>query len=67
MTDLERQNELAKELLNTLERIKAIWEELPSEEEIENTVKQAAALTGCFREAAEEWEKCRTKMSLTIG
>lgn len=53
MTDLERQTELAKELLNTLEQIKATWEELPTEEEIKHRTTEAARLAGCLAEAAE--------------
>jgi hypothetical protein len=63
-TDLERQNGLAKELLATLERIKAIWDELPSEDDVERAVKQAEALARSMKTAVCNWQELPTNQEI---
>jgi len=56
VSDLERQNAQAKELLNTLEKIKAAWDELPSEDEMEDVAKASGNVAACLKDAREHWD-----------
>lgn len=63
VSDLEQQNAQTKELLNTLEKIKAIVEtikatldEFPSEDELNDLAKAASNLATLFGSAREDWE-----------
>ena len=56
VSDLERQNTQAKELLNTLEKIKTAWDALPSEDEVNDLAEKARKMAACLKEAREQWD-----------
>jgi hypothetical protein len=53
--ELERQNELAGNLLEKLERIKVLWSELPSIDEMEDAAKTAADIADALQRACETY------------
>jgi hypothetical protein len=55
LSDLERQNAQAQELLSTLEKIKATWESLLSEEEVNDLGKAAGNVAERLEKAAQNW------------
>jgi hypothetical protein len=53
--DLEQQNEMADSLIQKLERIKELWEELPTQDEIDELAKSAHSVAVCLVEALETY------------
>lgn len=53
--DLKRQNELADSLIQKLERIKGLWNELPSEDHLEELEKHADGVAGRLEKARETY------------
>ncbi len=53
--ELERQKVLADELLSTMEKIKAIWDELPNLEQLQEMLEKAAGLADDLVSAKDTW------------
>jgi hypothetical protein len=53
--ELEEQNALAQELLATLEKIKAAWDDLPSEDEIESYAEKVGGIRHGLESAESAW------------
>lgn len=53
--DLKQQNDLAEGLIQKLERIKELWGELSSEDDLEDLEKHAHGLAGCLERARETY------------
>ena len=54
--ELEWHNALAKELLATLEKIKAAWDDLPSEDEIESYAEKVGGIRYGLESAQRAWD-----------
>jgi hypothetical protein len=52
-TDFKEHNDLADGLIQKLERIRGLWNELPSEDDLEELEKHAHGLAGCLERARE--------------
>jgi hypothetical protein len=53
--ELKRQNELADALIHKLERIKTLWEELPTLDDLEELANTAKCVAGCLEKARETY------------
>ena len=54
--DLQKQNELADSLIAKLERIKALWDELPSDDYLTNLNRQVEGVAESLKNAAETFQ-----------
>jgi len=61
VSELERQNVLADKLLSTLEKIKVAWDNLPSEDEVNDLAKAAGNMAGCLATAREQWDNLQSE------
>jgi hypothetical protein len=53
-TDLQSQIDQADILIGKLQQIKALWDEIPSEDELRNLTEQAERLAGALESADEK-------------
>lgn len=53
--ELREQNELADSVIAKLERIKALWEEMPTEDDLADLCRTAQSIAGSFESIKETW------------
>lgn len=53
--DLKQHNDSADALIQKLERIKDLWDQLPTQDDMEDLARSAAQVAGLLEQARETW------------